>query len=350
MPMSMAPAEKQAYPHPPVRPGWLDLVREDILEPELPIIDPHHHLWHDRPSGRYLLEELAADLASGHNVVATVFMQCGWKHRTDGPEDFRPVGETEVVSAVAVLAASGAYGPAQACVGIVGFADLRSPRLDAVLEAHKAAGGGRFRGIRHISAWDDAIVPTTSVVPPPGLLRDPAFLRGLQRLGALGLTYDSWQYHPQLKDVLSVARAAPGTRIVIDHVGGPLGCGPYRGRRDAVFHDWAADMNALATCPNVYVKLGGLAMPVNGFDYHKEARPPTSTRLAEDWRPWMQTCIELFGPQRCMFESNFPVDKGMCSYPVLWNAFKRIASGASAPEKAALFHGTASQFYSLAVV
>ncbi len=345
--MSAASAEKQAYPHPPVRPDWLDLVREDILEPDLPIIDPHHHLWHDRPSGRYLLEELLTDLASGHNVVATVFMQCGWKHRTDGPEDFRPVGETEVVSAVAVLSASGAYGPARACAGIVGFADLRSQQLDAVLEAHRAAGAGRFRGIRHTSAWDDAIVPTTSVVPPPDLLHDPAFLRGLQRLGALGLTYDSWQYHPQLKDVLTAARAAPGTRIVIDHVGGPLGCGPYRGRRDAVFSDWAAAMKALATCPNVYVKLGGLAMPVNGFDYHNDARPPTSAHMAEDWKPWMQTCIELFGPQRCMFESNFPVDKGMCSYPVLWNAFKRIAAGASAQEKAALFHDTAARFYDL---
>jgi L-fuconolactonase len=345
--MSAASAERRAYPHPPVRPEWLVLVREDILEPDLPIIDPHHHLWHDRPSGRYLLEELLADLASGHNVVATVFMQCGWKHRTEGPEDFRPVGETEAVGAVAALSASGAHGPARACAGIVGFADLRSPRLDAVLEAHRAAGAGRFRGIRHISAWDDAIVPTTSVVPPPGLLRDPAFLRGLRRLGALGLTYDSWQYHPQLKDVLGAARAAPGARIVIDHVGGPLGCGPYRGRRDAVFRDWATDMRALASCPNVYVKLGGLAMPVNGFDYHEDARPPTSARLAADWGPWMQTCIELFGPQRCMFESNFPVDKGMCSYPVLWNAFKRVAAGASAPERAALFHDTAARFYGL---
>ena len=348
--MSATTAARQAYPFPPVRTDWLDQVREDILEPALPIVDPHHHLWHDRPSGRYLIEELSSDLASGHNVVATVFLQCGWKHRLDGPQDFRPVGETEVVSAVAVLSASGAYGSARACAGIVGFADLRSPQLDGVLEAHQAAGAGRFRGIRHSSAWDDAIAPATSVVPPPDLLHDPAFLRGLQRLGALGMTYDSWQYHPQLKDVLSAARAAPATSIVIDHVGGPLGCGPYRGHRDVVFRDWTADMKALATCPNVHVKLGGLAMPVNGFDYHNEVLPPTSTRLAEDWKPWMQTCIELFGPQRCMFESNFPVDKGMCSYPVLWNAFKRIAAGASAQEKAMLFHDTAARFYNLPAV
>jgi predicted TIM-barrel fold metal-dependent hydrolase len=336
---------RQAYPHPLVRTDWLDKVQEDIIEPELPIIDPHHHLWHDRPSGRYLLEELVADLSSGHNVLATVFMQCGWKHRTDGPEAFRPVGETKVVNAVAVLSASGAYGTPRACAGIIGFADLRGDQLDAVLDAHIAAAGGRFRGIRHIAAWDDSIIPTTSVVPPAGLLRDPAFQRGMQRLGELGMTFDAWLYHPQLKDLLDVARQAPATQIVIDHVGGPLGGVPYRGRRDEVFAGWSADMKALAACPNVYVKLGGLAMPVNGFDYHKETLPPTSERMAADWTPWFHACIELFGASRCMFESNFPVDKGMCSYPVLWNAFKRIASGASAQEKAALFHDTAARFY-----
>jgi predicted TIM-barrel fold metal-dependent hydrolase len=345
--MSNATGARQAYPHPKVRAEWLDLVHEDIIEPDLPIVDPHHHLWHDRPSGRYLMEELLADLTSGHNVVATVFMQCGWMHRKDGPEDFRPVGETEVVNAVAVLSASGAYGHARACAGIVGFADLRSPQLDAVLQAHVAAGGGRFRGIRHIAAWDDSIIPTTSVVPPPGLLQDPAFLRGVQRLGQLGFSFDAWLYHPQLNDLLAVARAAPGTPIVIDHVGGPLGGGPFRGQRDAVFKAWAADMKALAACPNVHVKLGGLAMPVNGFDYHNDELPPSSARMAADWAPWFETCIGLFGAQRCMFESNFPVDKGMCGYPVLWNAFKRIAAGASLAEKAALFHDTAARFYRL---
>jgi predicted TIM-barrel fold metal-dependent hydrolase len=338
---------KQAYPHPHVRTEWLDRVREEIIEPALPIVDPHHHLWHDRPSGRYMMEELLADLNSGHNIVATVFMQCGWKHRADGPEDFRPVGETEVVNAVAVLAASGAYGSRLACAGIVGFADLRSPRLDAVLDAHVAAGAGRFRGIRHIAAWDESIVPTTSVVPPPGLMHDPAFVRGVQRLGARGFSFDAWLYHPQLKDLLTVARAAPETPIVIDHVGGPLGGGPFRGKRDAVFGVWSADMKALAHCPNVHVKLGGLAMPVNGYDYHNDPLPPSSERMADDWKPWIETCIALFGPERCMFESNFPVDKGMCSYPVLWNAFKRLAAGATPAQKAALFHDTAARFYRL---
>jgi L-fuconolactonase len=338
---------KQAYPHPHVRTDWLDRVREEIIEPDLPIVDPHHHLWHDRPSGRYLMEELLADLNSGHNIVATVFMQCGWMHRPDGPDYFRPVHETEVVNAVAVLAASGAYGHRLACAGIVGFADLRNPDLGAVLDAHVTAGGGRFRGIRHIVAWDDSIVPTTSVVPPPGLIHDPAFLRGVRHLGERGFSFDAWLYHPQLKDLLTIARAAPGTPIVIDHVGGPLGGGPFRGRRDEVFKVWSADMKALAGCPNVYVKLGGLAMPVNGFDYHNDALPPSSSRMAEDWTPYFETCIALFGADRCMFESNFPVDKGMCGYPVLWNAFKLIAASATPSEKAALFHDTAARFYKL---
>jgi L-fuconolactonase len=347
--MNNVAVEQQAYPHPVVRADWLDKVHEDIIEPELPIVDPHHHLWHDRPSGRYLLEQLAADLNSGHNVVATVFMQCGWMHRKDGPVDFRPVGETEVVNAVAVLSATGAYGKARACAGIVSFADLRSAELDAVLDAHLAAGGGRVRGIRHIAAWHEAVIPMTSVVPPPDLLGNPAFLRGVQRLGQRGLVYDCWLYHTQLKDLLTVARAAPATTIVINHVGGPLGCGPFRGKGDAVFAVWRADMNDLAACPNVHVKLGGLAMPVNGFDYDKNALPPTSVQIATDWQRWIGTCIELFGAERCMFESNFPVDQGMCSYPVLWNAFKRIAAGASETEKAALFKGTAARVYKLSV-
>jgi L-fuconolactonase len=347
--MTNVAVEKQAYNHPVVRAAWLDRVHEYIIEPELPIVDPHHHLWHDRPSGRYLLEELVADLTSGHNIVATVFMQCGWKHRKDGPVDFRPVGETEMVNAVAVLSASGAYGKPRACAGIVGYADLRSAELDAVLDAHVAAGGGHFRGIRQIAAMHDAILPTSSVPVPPGLLRDQAFVRGLQRLGQRGLTFDCWLYHPQLKDLLTVARVAPATAIVIDHVGGPLGCGPYRGKRDEVFAEWRADMKNLAACPNVHVKLGGLAMPVNGFDYNKNSLPPTSAEIAADWKPWIDTCIELFGPERCMFESNFPVDKGMCSYPVLWNAFKRIAAGATATDKAALFYDTAARFYKLGV-
>ncbi len=337
----------QPYPHPPIRQDWLDQVREDIIEPERPIIDPHHHLWHNRPQGRYLIDELAQDLNTGHNIVATVFMQCAWMHHDHGPEAFRPVGETECVNAVATLAAREAYGRSKACHGIIGYADLRRPELEQVLQAHQKAGGGRFRGIRHIAAWDDAIQPTSSVVPPPGLLRDNDFLNGLRKLGALGFTFDAWLYHPQLHEMANAARFAPDTPIVIDHVGGPLGCGEYRGARDDVARTWRAGMQELAACPNVHVKLGGLAMPVNGFDYDKNDRPPTSEQLARDWKPWIEPCIEMFGPERCMFESNFPVDKGMCSYPVLWNAFKRLAPAPPRSEKAMLFHDTAARFYKL---
>ena len=343
----MSKPEAKSYSHPHVDQAWLDQVQEPILEPDLPIIDPHHHLWHDRPSGRYMPEQLLADLGTGHAVKATVFVQCGWMHRTDGEEAARPAGETEAVNAAAVLSATGAYGPARACAGIVGWADLCSPLLDDMLDAHEAAGGGRFRGIRQTTAWDDAIRPTSALQKGPGLLQDPRFRAGLRRLGERGVTFEAWQYHPQLGDLLDAVRAAPDTRVVINHVGGPLGCGPYRDRRAEVMRIWAGHMATLARCPNVFMKLGGLAMPINGFDYDKQPKPPGSQQIAEDWRPFIEPCIEWFGAERCMFESNFPVDKGMCSYPVLWNAFKRLASGASAAQKAALFHDTAKRFYRL---
>lgn len=337
----------RSYAHAVTRPEWLDLVSEEAIESELPVIDPHHHLWHHHATGRYMPEQLRADLASGHWVAATVFVQCGWCVRKDGPEDARPAGETEAVNAVAVLSDTGAYGSTRVCAGIVGWADLRSERLDAVLDAHEAAAGTRFRGIRQGAAFHPAITPTSSNPAPPGLLRDPRFQRGLRHLGERGLTFDAWQYHTQLDDLLDAVRAAPGTMVVIDHVGGPLGCGEYRGERHQVFRDWNAGMRVLAGCPNVHVKLGGLGMRVSGFDYHDAARPPTSVQVAADWGPWIKTCVDLFGAGRCMFESNFPVDKGMCSYTVLWNAFKRIAHGASEAEKADLFSGTARRFYRL---
>ncbi|MBV8912354.1 MAG: amidohydrolase family protein, partial [Acetobacteraceae bacterium] len=230
----------RAYPHPPVRPDWLAQVSEEILEPDLPMIDPHHHLWHERPSGRYMPEELLADLNSGHRILATVFLQCGWMHRKQGPEPERPAGETEAVNAAAVLSATGAYGPSRACAGIVGWADLRSPALEQTLDAHQQAAPSRFRGIRQIAAADPAIVPSYATPSPPQLLRDPDFQRGLRRLGERGLTFDSFCFHPQLADLLEAARGAPETMIVIDHLGGPLGCGPYRSMHDEVLEAWSA--------------------------------------------------------------------------------------------------------------
>ena len=337
------PVEARAYRRPLPNLEWLGKLREEILEPELPIVDPHHHLW-DHPGSRYLLDEILADANSGHNIVATVFIQCGSGYRPSGPEEMRPIGESEFVRAIADEADRRATRT-KICAGIVSFADLRLPNVDAVLEGQIEAAGGRFRGIRHIAAQDSAIVGTSSSVPPPGLMDDPSFRRGLKRLPAHNLTFEAWIYHPQIKTLTSVARACPDVQIVLNHFGGPLGVGPYR--RAEVFPGWRADIKALAACPNVYVKLGGLAMIVNAFDFHLAPLPPSSGELATAWRPYVETCIESFGAHRGMFESNFPVDKGACSYPVLFNAFKRLAAGASASEKADLFAGTASRFYRL---
>lgn len=337
--------EPRPYPHPHVDEAWLNRLHEDILEPDLPIVDAHHHLW-ERPSGRYLLDELRADLASGHNVRATVFIQCGYAYRSDGPAEMRPVGETERVAAIAVQArAEGAPG---ICAGIVGYCDFRlGDRVDAVLEAHVAAGAGRFRGIRQSAGWDAAIVSTTSAVPPRGLVLDPAFRAGLARLGNYGLSYECSLYHPQLPELTDLARAFPELPILANHCGGPIRIGPYADDPGAAFAAWRAALRELAACPNVTLKLGGQAMTIRGFTWHEAPLPPSSGELAAAWRPTMETCIEMFGASRCMFESNFPVDKGMCSYPVVWNAFKRVADDFSSDEKAALFHGTAARFYRL---
>ena len=335
--------EARAYPRPLPNSEWLAKLNEEILEPDLPIVDPHHHLW-DHPGSCYLLDELLADVNSGHNIVATVFIQCGSGYRTSGPEEMRCIGESEFVRGIA-QEADRRGGKTKVCAGIVSFADLRLPNVDAVLEGQIEAAGGRFRGIRHIAAHDPAIVGASSYVPPPGLMDDPDLRRGLKRLPAHDLTFEAWIYHPQIRTLTAVARECPEVKIVLNHIGGPLGVGPYK--RSDVFPQWRADIKALAACPNVYVKLGGLAMIVNAFDFHLAPLPPSSGEMAGAWRPYVETCIESFGADRCMFESNFPVDKGACSYPALFNAFKRLAAGASPSEKADLFAGTASRFYRL---
>jgi len=320
---------------------------EEILEPERPICDPHHHLW-DHPGRRYLLDELLADTGSGHNVVATVFVECMSMYRAAGPAETRPVGETEFVNGVAAMSASGGFGPTRVAQGIVSFADLAlGERVGAVLDAHLAASP-RFRGIRHAAGWDASDqIRNSHTDPPPGLLRDARFRRGFAELAPRGLTFDAWLYHPQLPELTDLAKAFPDTTIILDHFGGPLGIGPYTGRRAEVFAAWKASIRALADCPNVVVKLGGLVMPLNGFGFHKREQPIGSVELAEATRDWYLHTIEGFGVERCMFESNFPVDKASVSYRALWNSFKRIAAGFSAAERAALFHDTAVRVYRL---
>ena len=334
--------------HLAVRPDWLALRQEEIVDPALPIVDAHHHLWY-RPENQYLLPDLLSDISVGHNIRATVVVACGAMYRQDAFAELRPIGETEFLNGAADMSASGGYGECRVCAGIVGHADLGlGERVGPILEAHIRAGGGRFRGVRQINAWHENPAARGSMAtPPPKLLGDPSFRKSFAQLAPLDLSFDAWMYHTQLPELVDLAQACPQTTIILNHVGGAIGIGPYAGKRDAVFADWNKSMRALARCPNVYVKLGGLGMRLFGFDFASRPRPPSSQELAARWRPYIDACIEAFGAERCMFESNFPVDKGTCSYAVIWNAFKRVAGQASATEKQALFSATASKVYGL---
>ena len=336
-------------PFPKVDPDWLALTQEEALEPDLPIIDPHHHLW-DFPAHRYLLPDFLDDISGGHNIVATVFIECHVFYREDGPEEMRPVGEVEFANGAAAMAASGTYNATRVAAGIVGTADLsRGASVREVLEAQCAAAGARFRGIRHSASLDPSPeIPNSRVVPHPHLYRDhEGFREGFRVLGELGLVFDAWVFHTQLQDVIALARRFPDQPIVMDHVGGPLGIGIHAGRRAEIFPGWQADMREMARCENVSVKLGGIGKRVCGFGFEHLDRPPGSEVIAEAYRPYFETCIEAFGPGRCMFESNFPVDKISGSYTLAWNAYKRIAQAASPDEKRLLFHDTARSFYGL---
>ena len=296
-----------------------------------------------------MIEEMAADITSGHNIVATVYVDCRSMYRATGPEAFRPVGEVEFANGVAAMSASGGYGPAQINAGIVSHVDLLlGDGAKPVLEAEIAAGNGRFRGIRHSSAWDAELeVAGMYAKRPKGLLLDATFRKGFACLAPLGLSFDAWLFHPQIGELVDLARAFPDTKIMLDHCGGPIGIGRFAGKREETFPAWKASIQEIAKCRNVSVKLGGLAMRLLGYDFHERQMPPSSEQVATAWRPYIETCIEAFGPNRAMFESNFPPDKGQCSYQVIFNAFKRIAAQYSEAEKTALFANTATDFYRL---
>ena len=344
------------------------MAREEIIDPGQRIIDPHHHLWDRRNlvsvlpnplqhqfqnvlkrSPRYLLDELLADMNSGHNIVATVFIECRASYRADGPDAMKPVGEVEFVNGIAAMSASGVYGPSRACAGIVGHADLLlGEKAGEVLDALIAAGNGRFRGIRHSASWDaDTAVLGPLNLRPSKLFLDPRFREGFAEVVKRDLTFEAWMLEPQLPDLIDLVRAFPEARIVLDHVGTPLAIGSYAGKREENFARWRGNIRELAKSPNVHVKLGGLAMPFCGFpSCLSEPRAP-STQLAREWGPYIETCIEAFGPERSMMESNFPVDELSCDYATLWNALKLIAKGATANEKDELFFGAANRFYRL---
>jgi predicted TIM-barrel fold metal-dependent hydrolase len=327
--------------------NWLERTREDPLEPELPIIDPHHHFW-NRPRNRYILDELLADLA-GQNVRQTVFIECSSMYRAAGPEEFRVVGETEWVQGIAAQSASGGFGDLRAAAGIIGSADLRlGDRVAPVLEAHLAASPQRFRGIRHRAAWaEPGVLPNQPASQPAHLFLDRDFRRGFAYLRVYGLIFEAWLYHPQLPELADLARAFTDTVVILNHLGGPLGVGSYSGKRDEVFARWKLDLAEVAACPNVVMKVGGLQMAINGYGWHERERPPTSDELLAANRDWYVYAIDQFGPARCMFESNFPVDRLSCSYTVLWNQFKKLTTSFPAAERAAMFHDTAKRIYRL---
>ena len=336
--------------HLAVRPDWLDRRREEALEPDLPIVDPHHHLI-DRPeSGRYLLPDLLADIGTAATTSSrpSTWNGCSM-YRADGPAEMRPVGEIEFANGVAAMSASGGYGKPRVCAGIVGHADLAlGARVKEVLEAMIVAGGGRFRGIRFIVGQPSGSGPVgRHGRPAGGLLLDERVREGFAQLAPLGLSFDAFMYHPQLGDVLDLARAFPATPIVPEPCRRPDRARPLQGQARRGLRRLERRIRELAACPNVHVKLGGLGMRLLGFDFHEGELPPSSEQLAAAWRPYVETCIAAFGADRAMFESNFPVDKGSYSYGVFWNACKRLAQGASASEKASLFHGTAWRVYRL---
>jgi L-fuconolactonase len=326
------------------RPGtdeWRALVDEPIVDPDQRMIDAHHHLWPPGERMTYGLAELEADAGAGHNVVRTVFVECRSSYRTDGPPELAPVGETEFVAAAAE-ASDGLIG------GIVAHADLRLPGLDDILDAHEEAGRGLLRGIRHsLSRGDPADGLTIRGRAPEGLSEDPDFRAGVARLGARGLTYDTWQYHFQAHEFLDLARAVPGTLMVLDHFCTPLGVGRFAGRRDEVLDQWRDDMAEIARCDNVVAKLGGLAMPDNGFGWHTAPRPPTSDEFVAAQGRYYRHTLDCFGPDRCLFESNFPVDRLSLSYRTLGNAVKKLLGDCSADERDAVFYRTAARVYRL---
>ncbi|MDH3705605.1 MAG: amidohydrolase family protein, partial [Acidimicrobiia bacterium] len=307
-----------------------------------------HHLWPPDGFIDYWIDDLAADTGSGHNVQATVFVECSAGYRPDGPEHMRPVGESAFVADAAALLAERHAGAAP-IAGIVAHTDLTlGARLADVLDAHNEASRGLLRGIR--DALAHAVEPEAMMIPgsaAPGRAADPEFRRGVAVLGARDLTYDTWHYHYQLPEFAELARAVPDTTMVLDHFGTPVGVGSFAGRRDELFDQWRDDIADIALCENVVAKLGGLAMPDNGFGWHERSAPPTSDEFVAAQERYYHHTIECFGPDRCMFESNFPVDKLSLSYPVLWNGLKKIAARYSPTEQDALFAGTARRVYRL---
>ncbi|CAN5296275.1 amidohydrolase family protein [soil metagenome] len=344
--MVVASADSATSKHQMVDPAWLALTDEAVIEPDLPIVDTHHHAW-DLPAGRYLFDDLVQDFGSGHRIDATVYVQCYSMYRADGPAEMKPVGETEFINGYAAMSASGKYGATRIAAGIVSSADiLLGGRIDAVLDAHQAVAGARFKGIRPTTAWhEDAGLRAIEVAP--GVMGNAQARAAIGRIAVRGLSLDLWNFFTQADEVADLCRAFPDLTVIVDHCGGPIGIGPYADRQEEGFAAWKGMIARIADCPNAVVKLGGLGMRYAGFGFNQWPAPPSSDDLVAAWGPHLRHCIDSFGPDRCLFESNFPMDKASCSYRVIWNAFKKLTRDFSAAERAAMFSGTARRVYRL---
>ena len=329
---------------------WLALTTEETLEPEIAICDPHHHFWVHRPEPadyqQYLLPDLVGDVNSGHNVHSTVFIEVRCEYRTDGPDEMKPVGEVEYVQTIADASASGSHGPTKAAAAIIGHADLKlGEGVRPVLEAMQAASPNRFRGVRHSVGWDESRELANREIK--GALGTDGYRAGAKVLAGMGLILENSLYFHQASDLADFARALPELTIVLNHIGGLVRVGPYANRDEYVLPEWRKGIELMAKAPNIVLKLGGVGQTRFAYGWDERETPVGSEELAETLGPLMNHCIEQFGPERCMFESNYPVDKISYSYNVLFNAFKRLSKGYSATDRANLFHGTAARVYNI---
>ena len=335
---------------PPTGNDWLALTTEETLEPEIAICDPHHHFWVHRPEPadyqQYLLPDLAGDVNSGHNVHSTVFIEVRCEYRTDGPDEMKPVGEVEYVQTIADASASGSHGPTKAAAAIIGHADLKlGEGVRPVLEAMQAASPNRFRGVRHSVGWDESRELANREIK--GALGTDGYRTGAKVLAGMGLILENSLYFHQASELADFARALPELTIVLNHIGGLVRVGPYANRDEYVLPEWRKGIELMAKAPNIVLKLGGVGQTRFAYGWDERETPVGSEELAETLGPLMNHCIEQFGPERCMFESNYPVDKISYSYNVLFNAFKRLSKSYSATDRANLFHGTAARVYNI---
>ena len=331
--------------------NWLKKVNENILEPELPICDSHHHLWEFRKEfveSRYLIDEFLNDLNSGHNIVSTVFVECGAMHRNYGPEHLKCIGETEFVNGISAMSSSGLYGKSKIASGIIGTVPmlLGADKVAEALDQHLCFE--RFKGVRYqANTHSDIHIPNSRINPPKGLYLNDTFRESFEEIDKRGLSFEAWCYHTQLDELADLAKRFSNTKIILNHFGGPLGIGIHKNKKDQVFQAWLKSIKKLSEFENVFMKMGGLAMEINGYEWHKNFNPPSSSDYIEETKNYYLESIDHFGVERCMFESNFPVDKLSISYATLWNAFKLLSKSYSDYEKSRLFHGTAIELYKL---